>query len=120
VTLNVRAVRDDADLQAILALQQDNHVTRVSADEAREQGFVTVAHTLDVLRAMHAMGPSKGVFHALYRGHRERNGKRFDLLVTEVATRNLRSMRAHARVGFEVLHRCRDEIDDWAILGWTW
>jgi RimJ/RimL family protein N-acetyltransferase len=183
VTLTVRTVRDDADLEAIMALQEDNHVARVSPDEARAQGFVTVTHTLDVLRAMHALGPSivayaeerlagyaltmapaarlllpilepmfrvfetltfrgvpltasryyvmgqvcvakahrgKGVFDALYRGHREHNGERFDLLVTEVAMRNARSMRAHARVGFEVLHRYRDETDDWAILGWPW
>lgn len=59
-----------------------------------------------------------GVFDALYGGHREHYAKRFDCTVTEVATRNTRSLRAHERMGFEHLHRYRDPTDEWAILAW--
>jgi GNAT superfamily N-acetyltransferase len=62
----------------------------------------------------------QGVFDALYRGHRDHYRERFELLVTEVSLRNPRSLRAHERVGFQPLHRYRDRVDDWVILGWDW
>lgn len=62
----------------------------------------------------------QGVFDALYQGHREHYRDRFELLVTEVSLRNRRSLRAHERVGFEPLHRYRDSVDEWVILGWDW
>ena len=62
----------------------------------------------------------QGLFDALYLGHREHYQRRFELLVTEVSTRNGRSLRAHERVGFEPLHRYRDSVDEWVILGWDW
>jgi GNAT superfamily N-acetyltransferase len=62
----------------------------------------------------------QGVFDALYAAHREHYGARFACVVTEVATRNLRSLRAHARVGFETLVRYRDAEDEWAVLAWGW
>ena len=34
----------------------------------------------------------------------DRYGDRFDFIVTEVAGRNTRSLRAHTRVGFQTLH----------------
>ena len=172
-----------ADLEQILALQRDNLRERVSAEQARREGFVTVAHTLEILEAMHAIAPSviardgadlagyalvmpvearvllailepmfrvfetvawrgkplgawpyyvmgqicvaqryrgQGVVDALYREHRARYSERFALCVTEIATRNTRSMRAHARVGFEVLTTYRDAQDEWAVVGWDW
>jgi GNAT superfamily N-acetyltransferase len=62
----------------------------------------------------------QGVFDALYREHRVRYAGRYELCVTEIATRNTRSMRAHARVGFEVLTTYRDETDEWAVVVWDW
>ena len=62
----------------------------------------------------------QGVFDALYHGHRRHYRSRYDLLVTEIAARNTRSLRAHERVGFEVLHTFRDATDDWVITGWDW
>jgi GNAT superfamily N-acetyltransferase len=180
------------DLRGILALQQQNLAANVSAAEAVAQGFVTVAHTLESLEAMHALAPSivaravsesgvssaprevvgyaltmavearalvpilepmfqklsaltwrgrslsslrhyvmgqvcvakafrgQGVFDALYRGHEQAYRERFDLIVTEIATRNTRSLRAHERVGFEPISRYRDETDEWIIVGWDW
>jgi GNAT superfamily N-acetyltransferase len=62
----------------------------------------------------------QGVFDALYREHRARYADRYQLCVTEIATRNLRSMRAHARVGFELLTTYRDALDEWAVVVWDW
>src|SRR5688572_12085605 len=41
----------------------------------------------------------KGLFDQLYQKHKEVYSPRFNLLVTEIATRNKRSLRAHERVG---------------------
>jgi RimJ/RimL family protein N-acetyltransferase len=62
----------------------------------------------------------RGVFDALYAAHREHLAARYARCVTEVATRNTRSMRAHERVGFTVLEQYRDATDDWALLVWNW
>jgi len=62
----------------------------------------------------------RGVFDALYRAHRESLRGRFDSVVTEVATRNPRSLRAHRRIGFEELERYRDATDEWVLLIWRW
>lgn len=62
----------------------------------------------------------KGVFDLLYQAHRRHLRGKFDYSVTEVATRNTRSMRAHERVGFKVIDRYRDATDDWALLRWDW
>jgi predicted N-acetyltransferase YhbS len=60
----------------------------------------------------------RGVFDALYEGHRTLYAGRFDRVVTEIAMRNTRSLRAHERVGFQVIHRYRDETDGWAVVAW--
>ncbi len=60
----------------------------------------------------------RGVFDGLYRKMRERFAGVFEVIVTEVAVRNARSMRAHERVGFRTVHRYDDPVsgEDWAIL----
>ena len=60
-----------------------------------------------------------GIFDRLYRTMAERYGSRFDLVVTEVAARNTRSLRAHARVGFEPLHVYPDAMtgEEWHVIG---
>ncbi len=62
----------------------------------------------------------RGLFDALYAEHRRRFGERFDAIVTEISARNGRSLAAHARVGFEVAHRYRDETDEWVVVIWDW
>ncbi|KFA92395.1 GNAT family N-acetyltransferase [Archangium violaceum] len=167
------------ELEQILQLQAVNLRDHVSAERAMSQGFLTVAHTLDVLERMHALAPSviakdgetlvgyalvmpvearafvpilepmfqlletlswrgrplsesryyvmgqvcvaeawrgQGVFDALYREHRASYGARFDCTVTEVATRNTRSMRAHLRAGFEPIKTYQDATDEWAVV----
>lgn len=171
--MRVGLVETERELEQILALQRRNLV-------AGPDGFVTVRHTLDVLKAMHAQLRSlvarddagdvvgyalsmvrearvmlpilepmfarldalpalKGrrwyvmgqvcvdeawrglsVFDALYAGHRSHHATAHDALVTEIATRNGRSLRAHARVGFVEIDRYRDETDEWSVVGWFW
>jgi hypothetical protein len=164
----------EADFGALLALQRKNHRDAVTPEEARTQGFVTVVHTEETLRAMNALLPSivcrhdgdvigyalsmapacralipilapmfavldalplgrfyvmgqicvaqehrgRGVFDLLYREHRARFRGDYDRVVTEIATRNVRSMRAHGRVGFRTVHQYRDAVDEWAIVAW--
>src|SRR5437868_15212291 len=62
----------------------------------------------------------KGVFDRLYQAHREHLRAKYDSSITEVATRNTRSMRAHQRVGFVEIERYRDATDEWALLRWDW
>ena len=62
----------------------------------------------------------QGVFDALYQGHKACYATRFELIVTEISTRNRRSLRAHVRVGFTPLGRHRDAVDEWLIVGWDW
>jgi len=177
-TFSVGLAESDRDLQGVLALQRASRAPT-------QDGFVTVEHTLDILRAMHAVAPSvvardpeglvvgyalamteearallpilepmfalverlppaalsarpgarwyvmgqiavapayrgRGVFDALYAEHRARYRERFDLVITEVATRNARSMRAHQRVGFRTVTTYRDATDEWALIAWDW
>jgi len=176
--IEARPVSNERELEQILALQRENLARSLSPDEVASQGFVTVEHSLEILRKMHALEPSivatdgrelagyalvmpvecraflpvlepmfarferlglnrekfyvmgqicvgpawrgKGVFDVLYQAHRTRFRDRYTSTITEVATRNPRSMRAHARVGFEVIDRYRDATDEWAIIRWDW
>ena len=61
-----------------------------------------------------------GLFDQLYQKHKEIYSGQFDFIVTEVATRNQRSLRAHERVGFETLNIYRDDLDEWAVILWNW
>jgi GNAT superfamily N-acetyltransferase len=174
--MDARPVTGDHELEQILTLQRANLAPALSADEIATQGFLTLAHDLPMLRAMHAIAPSivavdgdelagyalvmpvecrdlipvlvpmftrldalglagyyimgqvcvakpyrgRGVFDALYAAHRSHLSDRYDHCVTEVATRNTRSMRAHERIGFRVLETHADATDDWALVAWDW
>jgi hypothetical protein len=58
-----------------------------------------------------------GLFDRLYEGHRARFAASFDWLVTEIALRNPRSLKAHARVGFVEIDRHIDGADEWSVVG---
>lgn len=61
-----------------------------------------------------------GIFESLYRHHKKIYSSSFDLLLTEISTRNTRSLRAHEKVGFKTIHTHRDELDEWAVVAWDW
>lgn len=62
----------------------------------------------------------QGLFGGLYRQMRKQMAGHFELVVTSVAKRNQRSVRAHEKVGFQILKQFQDELDDWVIVGWDW
>jgi ribosomal protein S18 acetylase RimI-like enzyme len=62
----------------------------------------------------------KGLFDMLYEKHKEIFQSKYDFVITEVATRNIRSMRAHIRVGFKIIATYTDELDEWAVVIWDW
>jgi ribosomal protein S18 acetylase RimI-like enzyme len=57
----------------------------------------------------------QGVFKNLYAEMQKRMSPYFDYIITEVAMRNTRSMRAHEKAGFEVIHQYTAS-EDWAII----
>jgi RimJ/RimL family protein N-acetyltransferase len=62
----------------------------------------------------------QGLVEELYNHHKKVYKSRFDLLVTEIATRNQRSVRAHEKAGFQPVHTYRDELDEWVVVAWDW
>jgi hypothetical protein len=54
--------------------------------------------------------------------YREVYNDRFDLIATEIAQRNVRSLRAHARVGFRTVHAYVDPVtkEPWDVVLWDW
>ena len=175
--------QNELDLQGILDLQQLNLAKNVSAQEALEQGFLTVEHNLELLTRMNTPYPhviakvgeqvvgytlvmlkelkydipilfpmfeqieqinyqgklvsahdyfvmgqvcvasayrSQGVFANLYQTLKTKMSPYYSLVVTEVAFRNTRSMRAHEKVGFKVIkdYRSEEEGEHWAIVAW--
>lgn len=62
------------------------------------------------------------IFDRLYQYHREVYGDRYELLITDISANNTRSMRAHARVGFESLHEFHDATlgETWVVVVWDW
>lgn len=178
--IQITQAGNDADLQGILTLQQQNLTVNISTEEAVDQGFVTVVHDLDILRRMNDAGPhtiakdgekvvgyaltmlpqfrddipvlmpmferldhlrwhgrlfselpyfvmgqvcvakecrGMGVFDKLYSGLKKFNAAQFEVVATEIASRNTRSMRAHARVGFETLLEFEEDGEVWVIVG---
>lgn len=62
----------------------------------------------------------KGVFQAMYAKHKEAYSEKFKICLTEVSSSNLRSMKAHQKVGFKTIHTFKDATDEWNILLWDW
>lgn len=63
----------------------------------------------------------QGLFRGLYHKMREEMADKFDYLITEVATRNTRSMAAHRKVGFDTAKiYTSEEGEEWAVVLWDW
>jgi hypothetical protein len=61
-----------------------------------------------------------GIFEGLYAKHKEIYSKQYQICLTEVSSSNPRSMRAHEKVGFKLIHNFDDKTDNWNILVWDW
>ncbi|KYP14921.1 GNAT family N-acetyltransferase [Flavihumibacter sp. CACIAM 22H1] len=62
----------------------------------------------------------QGVFQGLYQAHARYFRAQFDVLITEVSPLNKRSMTAHTKMGFEVIHSYADESGPWNVIAWDW
>lgn len=62
----------------------------------------------------------KGIFDKLYTKLYEDLSGKFEMLITEVASRNKRSVNAHKRVGLETILSYIDETDTWELMIWDW
>ena len=62
----------------------------------------------------------KGIFSGLYQQMKTEMSPHFKYIITEIATRNTRSMRAHEKVGFKVIHIFSTPAEEWAIVAWDW
>jgi FR47-like protein len=61
----------------------------------------------------------RGVFSALYADMNRRFSSKYDIVITEIATRNTRSIRAHEKIGFEIIHIfTAPDGEEWAIVAW--
>jgi len=59
----------------------------------------------------------QGVFGGLYQKMAETMRPHFDYIITEIAVRNTRSMRAHSREGFETLAIDKNAKEEWVVVG---
>lgn len=179
----IRTAKSKSDLQGILDLQWENHLSRVSDEVKQADGFVTVRHTPEQLLALQSIAPhvialeedevvgyilamtkasrdlipvlipmfdqfdqvyfkgkkiadhhylvigqvcvgkdqrGKGLFDQMYKAYKDEFSHRYSFAITEIAQSNVRSLAAHRRVGFEVIHEFEDETKAWAIVAWDW
>lgn len=183
-TIKYTLLSTDDEIHQLLALQQANLPKKITHEEAKEQGFVTVEHDFELMQAMnnakaHVIAKDQdtivgyclvmlesfqdrievlqpmfevfshltyqekalleyrffvigqicvdkayrgqGIFDGMYQALQKQYTQQFDFVVTEVATRNVRSSKAHDRVGFELLHRYTDPRgEEWDIILWDW
>ncbi|MGZ5189724.1 MAG: N-acetyltransferase family protein [Flavisolibacter sp.] len=62
----------------------------------------------------------KGIVDMLYQKHKEIYSKQYDFILTEISTSNVRSIRAHDKVGFIKINTYKDSIDEWNVVVWNW
>jgi len=59
-----------------------------------------------------------GLLSKLYNATKSHLPKDYELLVTEVSTRNKISLKAHQKMGFEVIHTYDDGVEVWDVIAW--
>ena len=62
----------------------------------------------------------KGIFSMLFQKHKKNYSDQYELLVTEISTKNLRSQKAHEKVGFTTIYTYTDTVDEWNVVVWDW
>ena len=62
----------------------------------------------------------QGVFSMLYQHHKKVFAERFDMVVTEISPSNIRSQKAHEKVGFKTIYTYSNAMDDWHVVAWDW
>ena len=62
----------------------------------------------------------KGIVDMLYQKHKEIYSKQYDFILTEISTANVRSIKAHEKVGFTTINTYKDAMDEWNVVVWNW
>lgn len=62
----------------------------------------------------------KGIFRLLYQQHHMIYSRHYDFLVTEISSSNKRSLQAHQKLGFKIIHTYHDTTDEWNVVLWDW
>ncbi|PLK46482.1 GNAT family N-acetyltransferase [Emticicia sp. TH156] len=65
---------------------------------------------------------SMGLFDGMYQKLREELSDKFDMCITDISSRNLRSQKAHTRIGFQNIKDFHDtELNEiWRVVLWDW
>jgi hypothetical protein len=63
-----------------------------------------------------------GLFDKMYHKMREELAAQYEFCITDIAKSNQRSVKAHTRVGFEVVHEFYEEKlnETWIVVAWDW
>lgn len=62
----------------------------------------------------------QGVVGMLYEFHRKQFSPQFSMLITEISKKNLRSSKAHEKVGFKVIDTHYENDEEWDLVVWDW
>ncbi len=63
----------------------------------------------------------QGVLDECYQEYKKRFNQKYDFAITEISQKNIRSMKAHERIGFQTIHQYKDDNGiDWNIVLWDW
>lgn len=63
----------------------------------------------------------RGVFYQLYDAMGEQMSPHFDMIITEISDHNKRSMRAHEKQGFKIMHSySAPDGHPWHVVYWDW
>ncbi|WP_142527777.1 GNAT family N-acetyltransferase [Pedobacter westerhofensis] len=62
----------------------------------------------------------QGLISRLYQQTRDSVPGNYQLCVTEISVRNLTSLKAHQRMGFEIIGTYYDGIENWNLVVWDW
>ena len=62
----------------------------------------------------------QGIFDKLFQAHKQYMQKQYDFVVTTISPTNLRSIKAHERIGFTAIHEFEDHFGSWVVVLWDW
>jgi len=62
----------------------------------------------------------QGVFDYCYAAYKEHYRSKYDFAITEIASRNVRSLKAHKRIGFKEINTYVSDNTNWSVVLWDW
>ena len=63
----------------------------------------------------------KGILEKCYEKYKYIFKDKYDFAITEIASKNLRSINAHRRIGFHEIHKYTSpDMEEWSIVAWDW